>query len=217
MEPVCGDRPEGSRCERPVRATGRGGKPKHRSGSQIAVTRAPQGGPGAPARGSRKLDGASREACFRRPPGPARSRSWAAHAAPAYPSHPAGFSAGLEGACNKFGQGRNDEPTIQASHTQEAKPPAGVIARHPEKAQRVAREGVEGGKEAFAPGEAVSFGRSLPGSHVPAQEALPQGRGRYRGSRGSPCPPRRSVGQRTFPACAKAVGSLGSTNIRDQV
>ena len=40
------DRPEGSRCERRCRATGRGGKPKHCSGAQNRRTRVPQGNPG---------------------------------------------------------------------------------------------------------------------------------------------------------------------------
>ena len=46
MEPVCGNRPEGSRCERFVRATGCGGKPKHRSGARNRRTRVPKGNPG---------------------------------------------------------------------------------------------------------------------------------------------------------------------------
>ncbi len=76
---------------------GGAGKPKHRNGSQIAARGRRKAALEPPQGGSRKLDGASREARFRGPPGPARSRSWAAHEAPAYPSHlapPPGGGAG---------------------------------------------------------------------------------------------------------------------------
>jgi hypothetical protein len=68
MEPVCSDRPEGSRCERRCRPTGRGGKPKHRSGAQNRRTRVPQGSPG-PEQGLREPDGVPRKARNRRLPG----------------------------------------------------------------------------------------------------------------------------------------------------
>ena len=95
MAPVCGDRPEGSRCERDVRATGRGGKPKHRSGTQNRRTRVPQGSPETRA-GSQGARRGSQEG-LPRPSGPVRTRPWVADEAPAYPSHP-GFPRGADGA-----------------------------------------------------------------------------------------------------------------------
>ena len=70
-----------------VRATGRGGKPKHRSRTQIAVTRVPQGSPGTRA-GSQGARRGSQGGAQPALPGPGGTGPRVADEAPAYPSHP---------------------------------------------------------------------------------------------------------------------------------
>jgi hypothetical protein len=144
--------------------------------------------------GSRGARRGSREG-LPRPSGPARTRPWVADEAPAYPSHPRPRHNSAAGDGRRVQQplrGRTDEPAIKAASRPQA---TGALA---EVMVDQVRKTDGRGNEAFTPIAAVSGARSLRGSHVPAQEGLPQGRGRYRGRRGgagAPCGGTREVGR----------------------
>ncbi len=165
-----------------VRATGRGGKPKHRSGAQNRRTRVPKGNPGTRA-GSQGARRGSQGGLQPKPPGPGGT-------GPGLPSrHPRtrrtrGGPRRGRTARATTPAGRTDEPSIKAASRPQAKGALAEVMGHQ------VRKADGRGNEAFTLVAAVSGARSLPGSHVPAQEGLPQGRGRYRGRRGgagAPC------------------------------
>ena len=164
-----------------VRATGRGGKPKHRSGAQNRRTRVPKGNPGT-VRSQRALQQGSQGDL---PESPGASSPPGCRLGTRVPVAPRRRSRGEDGACNTLCEVRTDEPAIKAASRPQA---TGVLA---EVMVQQVRKADGRGNEAFTPIAAVSRARSLPGSHVPAQEGLPQDRGRYRGRRGgagAPCP-----------------------------
>ena len=182
MEPVCGNRPEGSRCERrcPGNRTRREAKasqrcPKSPHAGAERHPRDPSRVPESPTGFSGRLATEASRAGWYRPR--------VAEQAPAYPSHLAGVSAGRTARATTPA-GRTDEPSIKAASRPQAKGALAEVMGHQ------VRKAVGRGNEAFTLVAAVSGARSLPGSHVPAQEGLPQGRGRYRGRRGgagAPC------------------------------
>ena len=179
MEPVCGNRPRAQGVNVDVRATGRGGKPKHRSGAQNRRTRVPKGNPGT-VRSQRALQQGSQGDL---PESPGASPPPGCRVGTRVPVAPRGAFRGTDGACNNLCEVEPMSQQSKASRPQATGALAEVMFHQVRKADGR-------GNEAFTPIAAVSGARSLPGSHVPAQEGLPQGRGCYRGRRGgagAPC------------------------------
>ena len=102
------DRPSASRCDRRSGNGAAGSQRSDRDRNRRHAGAARRPGDPRP-RGSRKLDGASREATVRRPPGPVRSRSWVAHEAPAYPSH---SRTAPHGGAGETARGQGSRPVI---------------------------------------------------------------------------------------------------------
>ena len=182
MEPVCGDRPEGSRCERrcPGNRMRREAKASQRVQNRRHAGAERQPGTRAGSQGARR---GSQEGVQPEPSGPGGTGPGLPIRHPRTRRTSRGFPRG----------GRRVQQPLQVEPmSQQSKPPA--VRKQRELSLRSwwhqVRKADGRGNEAFTPVAAVSGARSLPGSHVPAQEGLPQGRGRYRGRRGgagAPC------------------------------